>query len=91
MDFDPSEFGIPPNSLEATDTSQLLGLVAAKAALEDAGYGPDKDFDRTKVSVILGITGTQELVIPWGKAWLSHMGKSPSGFGISLKTKNCNA
>ncbi len=66
VDFDPSEFGIPPNSLEATDTSQLLGLVAAKAALEDAGYGPDKDFDRTKVSVILGITGTQELVIPLG-------------------------
>ncbi len=66
VDFDPSEFGIPPNSLEATDTSQLLGLVAAKAALEDAGYGLDKNFDRSRVSVILGITGTQELVIPLG-------------------------
>ncbi|HSI83574.1 MAG TPA: beta-ketoacyl synthase N-terminal-like domain-containing protein, partial [Candidatus Methylacidiphilales bacterium] len=30
--FDPLEFGIPPNVLEATDTSQLLGLVAARAA-----------------------------------------------------------
>ena len=24
--FDPSSYGIPPNNLEATDTSQLLGL-----------------------------------------------------------------
>ena len=30
--FDPTEFNIPPSALEATDTSQLLGLVGAKAA-----------------------------------------------------------
>ncbi|QTA79644.1 Polyketide-type polyunsaturated fatty acid synthase [Desulfonema limicola] len=64
--FDPSEFGIPPTSLEATDTSQLLGLLAAKTALEDAGYGEDREFNREQVSVILGVTGTQELVIPLG-------------------------
>jgi len=69
--FDPSEFGIPPSSLEATDTSQLLGLLAAKAALEDAGYGNGRDFNREKTSVILGVTGTQELVIPLG-ARLGH-------------------
>ncbi len=62
--FDPSEFGIPPASLEATDTSQLLALTAAKRALEDAGYGESREFDRDKVSVVLGVTGTQELVIP---------------------------
>ena len=62
--FDPSEFGIPPASLEATDTSQLLGLLAARMALEDCGYGKDQDFDRDRTSVILGVTGTQELVIP---------------------------
>ncbi|GBC60730.1 type I polyketide synthase [Desulfonema ishimotonii] len=64
--FDPTEFGIPPSILEATDTSQLLGLVAAKAALEDAGYGEDREFRRDRTSVILGVTGTQELVIPLG-------------------------
>ncbi len=64
--FDPTEFGIPPTVLEATDTAQLLGLVVAKAALEDAGYGPESDFDRTRTSVILGVTGTLELVIPLG-------------------------
>ncbi|MBT8364841.1 MAG: acyltransferase domain-containing protein, partial [Deltaproteobacteria bacterium] len=62
--FDPTEFGIPPNSLEATDTSQLLGLLAAKMALEDSGYGEDRVFKRDRTSVILGVTGTQELVIP---------------------------
>ncbi len=64
VSFDPSEFGIPPSSLEATDTSQLLGLLAAKMALEDCGYGNGREFDRDRTSVILGVTGTQELVIP---------------------------
>ena len=71
VNFDPSEFGIPPAALEATDTSQLLGLVVAKQALNDAGYGDGKVFDRTRTSVILGVTGTQELVIPLG-ARLGH-------------------
>ncbi|HWL94748.1 MAG TPA: SDR family NAD(P)-dependent oxidoreductase [Phycisphaerae bacterium] len=62
--FDPTEFGIPPTILEATDTTQLLGLVAAKAALDDAGYGESRDFDRDGVSVVVGVTGTQELVLP---------------------------
>jgi acyl transferase domain-containing protein/NAD(P)-dependent dehydrogenase (short-subunit alcohol dehydrogenase family)/acyl carrier protein len=65
VDFDPTEFGIPPSSLEATDTSQLLSLLAARMALTDAGYGPgQRPFDRRHTSVILGVTGTQELVIP---------------------------
>lgn len=71
VDFNPLEFGISPVDLEATDTSQLLGLVAARQALDDAGYTPDKQFDRNRVSVLLGVTGTLELVIPLG-ARLGH-------------------
>ena len=71
VDFNPMEFNIPPNVLEAIDTSQLLGLVAAGRALKDAGYGPDRDLGRSKASVILGVTGTLELVIPLG-ARLGH-------------------
>src|SRR5947209_7133362 len=73
VDFPALEFGIVPNNLDATDTTQLLGLLAAKAALDDAGYGTvgGRDFDRSKVSVILGVTGTLELVIPLG-ARLGH-------------------
>ncbi len=71
VDFPPLDFGITPNALEATDTTQLLGLLAARQALADAGYGPGRDFDRKRVSVILGVTGTLELVIPLG-ARLGH-------------------
>ena len=70
--FDPLSYGIPPNNLEATDTSQLLGLETAKMALEDAGYPMGHPFlEKKKVNVILGVTGTQELVIPLG-ARLGH-------------------
>ena len=70
--FHPLEYGIPPKALEAIDTSQLLGMVVAREALEDAGYGKSgKAFDRTRTSVIMGVTGTLELVIPLG-ARLGH-------------------
>jgi len=73
VDFPPLEFGIAPNNLDATDTTQLLGLMVARRALEDAGYGEGsaKPLDRDRVSVILGVTGTLELVIPLG-ARLGH-------------------
>ena len=84
VDFDPSEFGLAPNALEATDSAQLLGLLTAKMALEDAGYGPGRDFDRSRVSVVLGVTGALELVIPLG-ARLGHpkWRKALSEFGIT--------
>ncbi len=73
IDFNPLEFGIAPRDLEATDTSQLLGLVAAKQALTDAGivFDTPGGTARGKTSVILGVTGTLELVIPLG-ARLGH-------------------
>ena len=71
VDFHPMEYGILPNALEAVDTAQLLGLIAVEQALVDAGYNADKVFDRDKVSVILGVTGSLELVIPLG-ARLGH-------------------
>ncbi len=70
VDFNPMEFGISPKDIEATDTTQLLGMLAAKQALVDSGYDT-KPFDRTKTSVILGVTGALELVIPLG-ARLGH-------------------
>src|SRR5690349_18402156 len=75
LDFNPMEFGIAPKDIEATDTSQLLALVAAQRALADAGYATGgatgREFDRTRTSVILGVTGALELVIPLG-ARLGH-------------------
>jgi acyl transferase domain-containing protein len=87
--FDPAAFGIPPNNITATDTAQLLGLEVAKMALEDAGYSKDHPFLSTaKVNVILGVTGTQELVIPLG-ARLGHpiWKKALDAAGIPLEQK----
>ncbi len=72
VDFAPLDFGIAPKNLEAIDTTQLLGLVVARDALVDSGYGAaGKSFDRNRASVILGVTGTLEMVIPLG-ARLGH-------------------
>ena len=77
LDFDPLLYGMSPNNIEATDTTQLLGMAVARQALLDAGYATAKDsddgkqFDRDRTSVILGVTGTLELVIPLG-ARLGH-------------------
>lgn len=60
--FNPIEFGLPPNLLEVTDSSQLLGLVVARDAMEDAGYGQDSDFDRENTGVVLGVAGGQKLI-----------------------------
>ncbi len=65
IQFDPAEFGLPPNILEATDVTQLLSLVVAKECLEDAGYGEGREFARENVGVILGFVGIgSKLVVP---------------------------
>ncbi|MBF0210575.1 MAG: acyltransferase domain-containing protein [Desulfamplus sp.] len=68
INFDPAKYGFPPNNLEATDTSQLLALMVAEMALVDAGYPPSNSSssNHLRTGVILGVTGTQELVIPLG-------------------------
>ncbi len=61
-DFDPMAFGIPPNVLEATDSSQLLALIVAQQVLQDAWGSQFQDVDKSKMSVILGVTAGQELM-----------------------------
>jgi len=50
VDFDPLAYGVPPNQLPATDTTQLLSLLVADGVLADVG----SEVDRDRVSVILG-------------------------------------
>ncbi|HRF94539.1 MAG TPA: beta-ketoacyl synthase N-terminal-like domain-containing protein, partial [Aggregatilineales bacterium] len=64
VDFDPVEFGLPPNILEVTDVSQLLSLVVARDALADAGYSNAPAPLRQKTGVILGVGGGQKLITP---------------------------
>jgi len=61
--FDPLEFGVPPHAIPATDTCQLLSLVAAKRVLEDVARGQRGEIDRERASVILGVTSGQQLFL----------------------------
>ncbi|AZA54638.1 type I polyketide synthase [Chryseobacterium sp. G0201] len=60
IDFDPLEFGIPPQSLAAIEPTQLLTLLVAKRAMENAGYG-EKHTNRENISVIIGAEGGNDL------------------------------
>ena len=62
IDFNPLEFGIPPNILEVTDVTQLLGLMVAKSAMEDAGYGETSEKVLDATGVILGVTAGMKLL-----------------------------
>jgi len=57
VEFDPTAFGMPPNTLRSIEPFQLLGLLVAKAALRDAGYDEGREWDRERASVILGAGG----------------------------------
>jgi acyl transferase domain-containing protein/acyl carrier protein/NAD(P)-dependent dehydrogenase (short-subunit alcohol dehydrogenase family) len=93
QDFNPLLYGLSPNNIEATDTTQLLAMVATRQALLDANYSTAKDagdgreFDRDRTSVIMGVTGTLELVIPLG-ARLGHpiWRKALADAGIDAET-----
>jgi acyl transferase domain-containing protein len=81
VEFDPLEHGIPPSSVPATDTSQLLALIVANQVLADATQNQFSTLDRDRVSVILGATSAQELLVEmagrlqrpvWVKALREH-------------------
>jgi len=62
VDFDPLAWGVPPSIVPATDTNQLLALVVARQVLDDASRGQFESMDRSRMSVILGVTSSQELL-----------------------------
>lgn len=66
VDFDALEFGITPQSLASIEPVQLLSLLAAKRALEDAGYTDLSRVDLEETSVIFGAQGAGELASAYG-------------------------
>jgi polyketide-type polyunsaturated fatty acid synthase PfaA len=59
--FDTLSWGMPPNLLSSTDTSQLLGLMVARTTLQDAFKGAFDEADKSRISCLLGVTSGQEL------------------------------
>ena len=52
-EFDPSSFGIIPNSIDGGEPDQFIALRVAYQALRDAGYARD-DYDHRETGIILG-------------------------------------
>ena len=63
--FNPTDYGIPPHSLTSIDPTQLLALEVARRAMDDAGYGKDTVFDRSRVSVVFGAEAGSELTFQY--------------------------
>uniref|UniRef100_UPI00247978DC beta-ketoacyl synthase N-terminal-like domain-containing protein n=1 Tax=Nocardia takedensis TaxID=259390 RepID=UPI00247978DC len=64
IDFDPLEFGLPPNQLEVTSTMQTLSLGVARDLLADAGAVDSSWYDPSRTGVVLGTTGPVPLMHP---------------------------
>ncbi|MDR2461366.1 MAG: phosphopantetheine-binding protein [Deltaproteobacteria bacterium] len=68
--FEPLRYGISPKDIDSIDTTQLLGLLVADAALTDAGYPVDKS-DHSRTAVIVGVTGALKMTVTLGSR-LAH-------------------
>ncbi|MEE2643696.1 MAG: beta-ketoacyl synthase N-terminal-like domain-containing protein, partial [Myxococcota bacterium] len=63
--FDPLSFGIPPKTMSAVEPVQLLSLMVAARALEDAGY-KERPFDRHRCAVLFGAEAGTDLANGYG-------------------------
>lgn len=82
VSFDPLSYGLPPSSITATDSGQIVGLIVAKQVIDNYLRGREFDLNREKVSVILGTTGATELIMD-----LSSRLESPK-IEAALKSEN---
>ncbi|MCL1791345.1 MAG: SDR family NAD(P)-dependent oxidoreductase [Peptococcaceae bacterium] len=88
VDFDALEFGITPQSLSAIETSQLLSLLLAKRALQDAGYTDLSQVDLDETSVVFGGQGGGELATNYGarSGFIKYLGELPQEAAEILPT-----
>ena len=86
VDFDALEFGITPQSIAAIEPVQLLSLLVAKRALEDAGFTDLTEVDLDDTSVIFGAQGAGELAGAYGsRAGMKQMlGELPEELAEAL-------
>lgn len=60
--FDPMEFGIPPNTISATDSAQMMALIVAQQLLAETRSVKEGKLSKDKISVILGAAGPTGLI-----------------------------
>lgn len=84
--FDAPAYGIPPASLASIEPAQLLALHVASRALDDAGYGTGREFDRSRTSVIFGAEAGTDLAGAYGfrSLYPSYFGDLPPDLDAQL-------
>jgi hypothetical protein len=87
VEFDPLAFGIPPNQIEATDTTQLLSLLLVRRLLDDIADGDPARLSGDRTGVVIG-TSVLPLLAQMGTrlgrpAWLRGMREA----GIDAREK----
>ncbi|WP_328708029.1 SDR family NAD(P)-dependent oxidoreductase [Streptomyces mesophilus] len=89
--YDPLAFGTPPNTLPATDTAQLLALVAAERVLADTG-GKLSEAERERAGVMIGTCALKLLTHMAGRlerpVW--HKALRASGFDEETARAACD-
>ena len=78
--FDPIEWGIPPNIIPATDTTQLLALIVAKMCLQNAAQGDFLSYGQIQDNVRhLGCDFCpKNFMVIWWLVCKNQFGKSPT-------------
>ncbi|MFB7979247.1 SDR family NAD(P)-dependent oxidoreductase [Streptomyces vinaceus] len=84
--FDALAHGIPPSSLAGIEPVQLLALEISGRALADAGYGKEREFDRSRTSVVFGAEAGTELAGAYGLRALhpAYLGELPPALDEQL-------
>ncbi|MGA8169348.1 MAG: beta-ketoacyl synthase N-terminal-like domain-containing protein, partial [Methylocystis sp.] len=83
--FDPTRYGIPPASLRYIEPMQLLALLVASKALEDAGFDR-RPFPRERTATIFAVGGMNDLgTVYIFRTLLAHY--LPKAEGVSPETR----
>ena len=92
VDFDPLEFGLPPNQLEVTSTMQTLSLGVARDLLSDAGATGSSWYDPSRTGVVIGTTGPVPLMHPLAARLSTPILKEAArSCGLSIEDANAIA
>nr|WP_326647988.1 SDR family NAD(P)-dependent oxidoreductase [Streptomyces sp. NBC_01750] len=84
--FDALTHGIAPASLGSIEPVQLLALDVSARALADAGYARDRQFDRSRTSVVFGAEAGTDLAGAYGFRALhsGYLGELPPELDAQL-------
>ncbi|GHT66523.1 polyketide synthase [Bacteroidia bacterium] len=93
VDFNPMDFGMTPQSLASIEPLQILSLLVARRALENAGYGEITPDESETTSVIFGGEGLTDLAARVGfrSSYRQIVGELPEELDKRLPNLNTDS